>query len=39
MPMIAWSADDLPAPFAPIRPTISPGWTSNDRLRTAWTPP
>ncbi len=23
--MIAWSVDDLPAPFAPIRPTISPG--------------
>ena len=22
--MIAWSVDDLPAPFGPIRPTISP---------------
>ena len=22
--MIAWSVDDFPAPFGPIRPTISP---------------
>ena len=38
-PMIAWSVDDLPAPFGPIRPTISPGATSNDTPRTAATDP
>ena len=38
-PMIACSVDDLPAPFGPISPTISPGCTSNDRPRTASTPP
>ena len=30
--MIACSVDDFPAPFGPIRPTISPGFTSSDRL-------
>ena len=29
-PMIACSVDDLPAPFGPISPTISPGATSSD---------
>ena len=29
MPMIACSVVDLPAPFGPIRPTISPGSTSQ----------
>ena len=28
--MIACSVDDLPAPFAPISPTISPGATWNE---------
>ena len=28
--MIACSVDDLPAPFGPIRPTISPGATSSE---------
>ena len=34
-PMIACSVDDLPAPFGPIRPTISPRSTSRERPRTA----
>ena len=38
-PMIACSVVDLPAPFGPIRPTISPRRTSSDRSRTAATPP
>ena len=29
----------LPAPFGPIRPTTSPGLTSNDTSFTATTPP
>ena len=37
--MIACSVDDLPAPFAPISPTISPGATWNESPRTACTPP
>ena len=37
--MIACRVDDLPAPFAPISPTISPGATWNESPRTAWTPP
>ena len=37
--MIACSVDDFPAPFGPIRPTISPGFTSSDRPRTASTAP
>ena len=38
-PMIACSVVDLPAPFGPIRPTISPRPTSSERSRTAATPP
>ena len=38
-PMIACSVVDFPAPFGPMRPTISPGATSNDTPRTAGTPP
>ena len=34
-PMIAWSVVDLPAPFGPIRPTISPSSISRDSPRTA----
>ena len=34
-PMIACSVVDLPAPFGPIRPTISPLPTSRSRPRTA----
>ena len=37
--MIACSVVDLPAPFGPISPTISPRATSIDTLRTAATPP
>jgi hypothetical protein len=37
--MIAWSVDDFPAPFGPIRPRISPGGTSNETPRTAATDP
>jgi len=38
-PMIACSVVDLPAPFGPMSPTISPGGTSNVMPRTAGTPP
>ena len=38
-PMIACNVEDLPAPFGPIRPMISPGATANETPRTAWTPP
>ena len=38
-PMIAWSVVDFPAPFGPIRPTISPLPTSSEKSRTAATPP
>ena len=38
-PMIACSVVDLPAPFGPISPTISPGSTVNETSRTAATPP
>ena len=38
-PMIAWSVEDFPAPFGPMRPTISPGATSSERPRTAATAP
>src|SRR6266516_3973144 len=34
-PMIACSVDDLPAPFGPIKPTISPRSTVSDSPRTA----
>src|SRR5438034_7422805 len=37
-PMTAWRVDDLPAPFGPTRPTISPRPTSRSRPRTAGTP-
>ena len=30
---------DLPEPFGPITPRISPSRTSNDTPRTAWMPP
>ena len=30
-PVIASMAEVFPAPFGPIRPTISPGWTSSDK--------
>ena len=33
--MIACSVDDFPAPFGPMSPTISPGFTSSERPRTA----
>jgi hypothetical protein len=29
----------FPAPFGPISARISPARSSNDTLRTAWTPP
>src|SRR5919108_2368034 len=38
-PMIACSVVDFPAPFGPIRPTISPPATSSERFRTAGTAP
>ena len=38
-PMIACSVVDLPAPFGPMSPTISPDATSSDTPRTAATPP
>ena len=38
-PMIACSVEDLPAPFGPINPTISPLSTVSDKPRTAWTAP
>src|SRR5918998_6169122 len=38
-PVIAWSVVDLPAPFGPIKPTISPLPTRNDSSRTAGTAP
>src|SRR2546423_12141918 len=38
-PMIACSVELLPAPFGPIRPTISPLPTSKLRPRTAGTAP
>src|SRR5256714_2506405 len=38
-PMIAFSVDDLPAPFGPINPTISPRSTVNQSPRTAVTAP
>src|SRR5437667_6912893 len=37
--MIACSVVDLPAPFGPIRPTISPTSTRSARSRTAGTEP
>ncbi len=37
--MIAWSVVDLPAPFGPISPTISPLSTLSVRSRTAATVP
>ena len=30
MPLIARSVVDFPAPFAPIRVTISPSWTASE---------
>src|SRR4051794_26825023 len=36
--MIAWSVEDLPAPFGPTRPTISPRLTVMSIPRTAGTP-
>src|SRR5207244_11594144 len=39
IPVIALSVLDLPAPFAPIRPTNSPSFTSSERPRTAWMRP
>src|SRR4051812_42883764 len=38
-PIKAWSVVDLPAPFAPLRPTISPAATSKLTSETAGTPP
>ena len=37
--MIAWSVVDFPAPFGPIRPTISPFSTRSETSRTAATVP
>ena len=37
--MIACSVVDFPAPFGPIRPTISPLPTSSETPRTAGTEP
>ncbi len=37
--MIACSVVDLPAPFGPMSPTISPAATENDTPRTAGTVP
>ncbi len=37
--MIACRVEDLPAPFGPMRPTISPGPTSSESPRTAATGP
>ena len=37
--MIACSVVDLPAPFGPIRPTISPFSTRSETSRTAATVP
>src|SRR5918992_4861699 len=38
-PVTAWSVVDLPAPFGPIKPTISPLPTRSDSSRTAGTAP
>src|SRR5438876_2034745 len=38
-PMIACNVVDLPAPFGPIKPTISPSATARSRPLTAGTPP
>src|SRR5712691_6569952 len=37
-PITAWRVEDLPAPFGPTRPTISPAPTSRSSPRTAGTP-
>src|SRR5882724_8861964 len=38
-PEIALITVDLPAPLSPATATTSPGWTSNDTLLRACTPP
>ena len=38
-PMIAWSVEDFPAPFGPIKPTISPGATVSDTSLTGFRRP
>ncbi|MGY4242346.1 hypothetical protein ACVIIZ_003754 [Bradyrhizobium sp. USDA 4523] len=39
MPITLFIAVDLPEPFGPIRPRISPGCRSNERFFTAVKPP
>jgi hypothetical protein len=38
-PLIERSVVDLPAPFAPIRVTISPAFTSSETPLSAWIVP
>ena len=38
-PDIALKVEVLPAPFAPIKVTISPFFTSKERSFNAWIPP
>ena len=39
MPLIARSVVDFPAPFAPIRVTISPSFTASETPFSAWIAP
>ena len=38
-PETVWRVVDLPAPLAPIRVTISPGFTSKEMPLMAWMAP
>jgi len=37
-PVSTFTSVDLPAPFGPIRPTTSRGWSSSVTSCSAWTP-